>query len=64
MDMITTTEALAAFCTPPCKATTMSPLTPEFLRRDDPYWPELCLIQMAGPEDEGNPCRPPCARRP
>ncbi|MCO6410011.1 ribonuclease D [Hoeflea alexandrii] len=49
--MITTTEALAAFCTRLAKHDFVTVDT-EFLR-ETTYWPELCLIQMAGPEDEG-----------
>jgi len=51
MDMITTTEALAAFCTRLASHDYVTVDT-EFLR-ETTYWPELCLIQMAGPEDEG-----------
>tara|TARA_R110002020_G_scaffold18931_33_gene65576 strand:- start:1587 stop:2738 length:1152 start_codon:yes stop_codon:yes gene_type:complete len=51
MDMITTTEALAAFCARLASHTYVTVDT-EFLR-ETTYWPELCLIQMAGPEDEG-----------
>lgn len=51
MDMITTTEALAAFCARLAKHDFVTVDT-EFLR-ETTYWPELCLIQMAGPEDEG-----------
>jgi len=51
MDMITTTEALAAFCTRLAKHDFVTVDT-EFLR-ETTYWPELCLIQMAGPDDEG-----------
>ena len=51
MDMITTTEALAAFCARLAKHDYVTVDT-EFLR-ETTYWPELCLIQMAGPEDEG-----------
>ena len=51
MDMITTTEALAAFCSRLAKHDFVTVDT-EFLR-ETTYWPELCLIQMAGPEDEG-----------
>lgn len=51
MDMITTTEALAAFCARLSKHDYVTVDT-EFLR-ETTYWPELCLIQMAGPEDEG-----------
>lgn len=51
MDMITTTEALAAFCTR-LAAQDFVTVDTEFLR-ETTYWPELCLIQMAGPEDEG-----------
>ncbi|MBU4530063.1 MAG: ribonuclease D [Hoeflea sp.] len=49
--MITTTEALAAFCTRLASHDYVTVDT-EFLR-ETTYWPELCLIQMAGPEDEG-----------
>ncbi|KGF69189.1 ribonuclease D [Hoeflea sp. BAL378] len=49
--MITTTEALAAFCARLASHTYVTVDT-EFLR-ETTYWPELCLIQMAGPEDEG-----------
>lgn len=51
MDMITTTEALAAFCARLASHDFVTVDT-EFLR-ETTYWPELCLIQMAGPEDEG-----------
>lgn len=51
MDMITTTAALAAFCTRLASHDYVTVDT-EFLR-ETTYWPELCLIQMAGPEDEG-----------
>ena len=51
MDMITTTEALAAFCARLASHDYVTVDT-EFLR-ETTYWPELCLIQMAGPEDEG-----------
>ena len=51
MDMITTTEALAAFCARLAKHDFVTVDT-EFLR-ETTYWPELCLIQMAGPDDEG-----------
>ncbi|MCZ4287915.1 ribonuclease D [Hoeflea alexandrii] len=49
--MITTTEALAAFCARLAKHDFVTVDT-EFLR-ETTYWPELCLIQMAGPDDEG-----------
>lgn len=49
--MITTTEALAAFCAR-LAAHDFVTVDTEFLR-ETTYWPELCLIQMAGPEDEG-----------
>ena len=51
MDMIKTTEALAAFCARLASHDFVTVDT-EFLR-ETTYWPELCLIQMAGPEDEG-----------
>jgi ribonuclease D len=51
MDMITTTEALAAFCAR-LAAHEFVTVDTEFLR-ETTYWPELCLIQMAGPEDQG-----------
>ncbi len=51
MDMITTTEALAAFCAR-LAAHEFVTVDTEFLR-ETTYWPELCLIQMAGPDDEG-----------
>ena len=51
MDMITTTEALAAFCARLASHDFVTVDT-EFLR-ETTYWPELCLVQMAGPEDEG-----------
>ncbi|MDZ7599982.1 MAG: ribonuclease D, partial [Hoeflea sp.] len=49
--MITTTAALADFCTRLASHDYVTVDT-EFLR-ETTYWPELCLIQMAGPEDEG-----------
>ncbi|OCW56835.1 ribonuclease D [Hoeflea olei] len=49
--MITTTEALAAFCARLASHPFVTVDT-EFLR-ETTYWPELCLIQMAGPDDAG-----------
>ena len=51
MDLITTTEALAAFCE---KASGSDYVTvdTEFLR-ERTYYSKLCLVQMAIPEDDG-----------
>ena len=50
MEVITNTDALAAAC----KLLSKQPfatIDTEFLR-ENTFWPQLCLIQMAGPEGE------------
>ena len=49
MKLITTTDALAAFCKPLADAEFITVDT-EFMR-ERTYWPKLCLAQVAGPED-------------
>jgi ribonuclease D len=48
MTLIDTNDALAAFCARQMEATYITVDT-EFLR-DRTYWPQLCLVQVAGPE--------------
>ncbi len=48
MDLITTTDELAAFCKPLANAEFIAVDT-EFMR-ERTYWPRLCLAQVAGPE--------------
>ena len=48
MNLIDTTEALAAFCQRQAQADYITVDT-EFMR-DKTYWPLLCLVQVAGPE--------------
>ena len=48
MDMIETTAALAAACETLARSDYLT-IDTEFLR-ETTFWPELCLIQMAGPE--------------
>ena len=50
MEIITTNEALRAVCSRLSKAGFVTVDT-EFMR-DSTFWPILCLIQLAGPEDE------------
>lgn len=52
--MITTTDALAAFCTR-ASAHAFVTIDTEFLRERS-YYAKLCLIQMAYPETEGEVC--------
>ena len=47
MDMIETTAALAAACETLARSDYLT-IDTEFLR-ETTFWPELCLIQMAGP---------------
>ena len=49
MNLITTTDALAAFCKPLADAEFVTVDT-EFMR-ERTYWPKLCLAQVAGPDD-------------
>lgn len=49
MKLITTTDALAAFCKPLADAEFVTVDT-EFMR-ERTYWPKLCLAQVAGPDD-------------
>ncbi len=51
MDLITTTEALASLCEELANDSYVTVDT-EFMR-ETTYWPELCLIQMAGSELNG-----------
>ena len=48
MDMIETTAALAAACETLARSDYLT-IDTEFLR-ETTFWPELCLIQMAGPD--------------
>jgi ribonuclease D len=48
MNLITDSEALAAFCAEQTSADFIAVDT-EFLR-DQTYWPKLCLVQVAGPD--------------
>jgi ribonuclease D len=50
MDLITTTDNLASVCGRLARETFIAVDT-EFMR-ETTYWPELCLIQMAGEKDE------------
>lgn len=50
MHVITTTEELRSLCNRLAAADFVAVDT-EFMR-EQTYWPKLCLIQMAGPEDE------------
>jgi ribonuclease D len=49
MKLITTTDALAAFCKPLAGAEYIAVDT-EFMR-ERTYWPKLCLAQVAGPDE-------------
>ena len=49
MSLITDTEALAEFCARQSEAAFVAVDT-EFLR-ESTYWPKLCLVQIAGPDD-------------
>ena len=49
MNLITDSEALAAFCRRVSGAEFVTVDT-EFMR-ERTYWPKLCLVQVAGPED-------------
>ncbi len=46
---ITTTEELARFCAPLATVDFVTVDT-EFMR-ETTYWPKVCLIQLAGPEE-------------
>ena len=49
MKLITTTDELAAFCKP-LADTEFITVDTEFMR-ERTYWPKLCLVQVAGPDD-------------
>src|SRR5258707_13780018 len=49
MSLITDTEALAAFCARHKSAQFLA-ISTEFMR-ERTYWPILCVVQVAGPDD-------------
>src|SRR5580704_8472049 len=49
MTLIDTSDALAAFCRRQAPAPYITVDT-EFMR-DKTYWPQLCLVQIAGPDE-------------
>ena len=48
MSLITNTDALTAFCKP-LHDTDFITVDTEFMR-EKTYWPQLCLVQVAGPD--------------
>jgi ribonuclease D len=50
MDIVTTTSALGALCRELAKDSFVA-IDTEFMR-EQTYWPELCLVQIAGSKDE------------
>src|SRR3546814_18208291 len=62
MNLIADSAELQAFCARLAKADYITVDT-EFLR-DSTYWPKLCLLQLAGPEEADVAAFDPLAHRP
>ncbi len=59
MDIVTTTDALERLCDGLARADFIT-IDTEFMR-DNTYWPQLCLIQLAGPKASDAWCIDPLA---